>query len=81
MTAEEREAATKLRTAEKERADNLKPELILEHQGADVEMAALVEAAKADFHNQKKRALVTDLISPCSMIPHLSLPSCLVICG
>lgn len=61
MTPEEREAAAKLRAAEKEKADNLKPVLILQYQGADVDMAALAEAAKADFHSQKKRTLVTDL--------------------
>ena len=61
MTAEEREAAAKLRAAEKEKADNLKPVLILQYQGADVDMAALAEAAKADFRSQKKRTLITDL--------------------
>ena len=61
MTAEEKETAAKLRSAEKERAANLKPELILQYQGADVDMTALAEAAKADFRSQKKRTLVTDL--------------------
>lgn len=61
MTAEEREAAAKLRAAEKEKADNLKPVLILQYQGAYVDMAALAEAAKADFRSQKKRTLITDL--------------------
>lgn len=61
MTAEEKEAAAKFRAAEKEKADNLKPVLILQYQGVDVDMAALAEAAKADFHRQKKRTLVTDL--------------------
>ena len=61
MTEVEKEAAAKLRAAEKEKADNLKPVLILQYQGADVDMAALAEAAKADFHSQKKRTLVTDL--------------------
>lgn len=61
MSAEEKEAAAKLRAVEKEKADNLKPELILQYQGTDVNMAALAEAAKADFHSQKKRTRVTDL--------------------
>ena len=59
MTAEEREAAAKVRAAEKEKAANLKPELIVQYQDSDVDMAALVEAAKADFHQTKKRTLVT----------------------
>ncbi len=61
MTAEEKAAAAKVRAAEKEKADNLKPELILQYQDCDTDMAALVEAAKADFHKTRKRTLVTDL--------------------
>ena len=61
MTPEEREAAAKLRAAEKEKADNLKPVMILQYQGMDVDMVTLAAAAKADFHSQKKRTLVTDL--------------------
>lgn len=61
MTAEEKDAAAKVRAAEKEKANNLKPELIMQYQGSDFDMAALVEAAKADFHKSKKRTLVTEL--------------------
>ena len=61
MTAEEKEAAAKLRAVEKEKADNLKPVLILQYQDADVDMTALAEAAKADFRSRKRRTLVTDL--------------------
>lgn len=60
MTAEQK-AAAKVRAAEKEKAANLKPELILQYQDCDTDMAALVEAAKADFHKTRKRTLVTDL--------------------
>lgn len=61
MTAEEKEAAAKIRAAEKEKADNLRPELHMQYQDSDIEISALVEAAKADFHKAKKRTLVTDL--------------------
>jgi len=61
MTPEQREEAAKARAAEKERADNLKPEFFLQYQGCDTDMSVLVEAAKADFHKTKKRTLVTDL--------------------
>ena len=61
MTPEERAAAAKLRAAEKEKAANLKPELFLQYQDCDMNMAELVEAAKADFHKEKKRTLITDL--------------------
>ena len=47
MTPEEREAAAKRRAAEKEKAANLKPELFLQYHDCDMNMAALVEAAKA----------------------------------
>ena len=61
MTPEEREAAAKLRAAEKEKAQNLRPELFLQYRDCDMNMAALVEAAKADFHKEKERTLITDL--------------------
>lgn len=61
MTPEEREAAAKARAAEKEKADNMKPDLIVQYQNDEVDVASLVEAAKADFHKAKKRTLVTAL--------------------
>lgn len=61
MTPEEKAAAAKARAEEKEKAANLKPELVIQYQGGEVDMAALVEAAKADFHSTKKRTLVTAL--------------------
>lgn len=61
MTAEEKAAAAKVRAAEKAKADSLKPELFLQYQGGELDMDTLVEAAKADFHAAKKRALITEL--------------------
>lgn len=61
MTQEEKEAAAKLRSEMKEKADYLKPEFILQYQGIDLDMRELAEKAKDDFHSEKKRALVTDL--------------------
>lgn len=61
MTAEQKEAAAKVRAAEKEKANNLKPDLFVQYQDGEVNMASLVEAAKADFHKAKKRTLVTSL--------------------
>ena len=55
------DAAAKLRAAEKEKAANLKPELMIQYQDIEVNTADLVDAAKADFHNAKKRTLITDL--------------------
>ncbi len=61
MSAKEKEAAAKLRAAEKEKAANMKPEIILQYQGGETDVTALVEAAKADFHSTKKRTLITAL--------------------
>lgn len=61
MTEAEKEAATKARAAEKAKADNLKPELIVQFQGDDIDISTLVEAAKADFRQAKKRTLITGL--------------------
>lgn len=61
MTAEEKEAAARARAKEKERAANLRPEIVIQYQGGEIDMATLVEAAKADFHKEKKRTLVTAL--------------------
>ena len=61
MTPEEKAAAAKARAEEKAKADNLKPELFVQFQGAETDLNTLVEAAKADFHAAKKRTLVTGL--------------------
>ena len=61
MTAEEKAAASAARAAEKEKADSLKPEIIVQYQGNDIALDTLVDAAKADFHATKKRTLVTAL--------------------
>ena len=61
LTAEEKAAAAEVRAKLKEKAAHLKPALILQYQGSDVDMDALVEAAKADFHNAKKRTPITAL--------------------
>ena len=61
MTPEEKEAAAKVRAQEKAKAENLKPEFIVQYQGTDVDLSALAEAAKADFRQTKKRTLITEL--------------------
>ena len=57
----EKEAAAKSRAEEKAKADNLKPEYILQYQGTDVSLEQVAEAAKAAFRQENKRTLVTDL--------------------
>ena len=61
MTAAEKAAAAELRAAEKEKASHLKPQVFVQYQSAEVDVSALEEAAKAEFHSVKKRALVTEL--------------------
>ena len=61
MTAAEKEAAAKVRAEEKAKAENLKPEFIMQYQGVDVDLATLAETVKADFRQTKKRTLITDL--------------------
>ena len=61
QTPEEKEAAAKLRAAEKAKADNLKPELVLQYQGTETDLSALAEAVKAEFRSAHKWTLVTGL--------------------
>lgn len=61
MTAAEKEAAAKTRAQQKAKAENLKPEFIVQYQGADIDLAALAETAKADFRQAKKRTLITEM--------------------
>ena len=61
MTAEEKTAAAKARAESKAKADSLKPTVIVQFQGAEVDLDTLVEAAKADFRQVKKRTPITDL--------------------
>lgn len=59
MTEAEKKAAAKARAAERKKADNLKPELILQYQGSEIDMSALIESARTDFHSKRKRTLIT----------------------
>lgn len=61
MTPAEKTAAAKARAAEKAKADQMKPELIVQYQGTDTDVGALLEAAKADFRAIKKRTSITSL--------------------
>ena len=61
MTEAEKESAAKARAQAKAKAENLKPEFIVQYQGTDVDLAALAEAAKADFRQVKKRTLITEM--------------------
>ena len=59
MTEEQKAAAAKARAEEKAKADNLKPEVFVQFQDSETTIDALVEAAKDDFHQTKKRTRIT----------------------
>ena len=61
MTAAEKAAAAKVRAEIKAKADSLKPTVIVQFQGAEVDLDTLVEAAKADFRQEKKRTPIIGL--------------------
>lgn len=61
MTAEEKATAAKARAESKAKAVNLKPTVIVQFQGSEVDLDTLVETAKADFRQTKKRIPITDL--------------------
>lgn len=61
MAPEEKAAAAKARAERKAKADSLKPMVIVQFQGSEVDLDTLVEAAKADFRQIKKRTPITDL--------------------
>lgn len=61
MSPEEKAMAAAARAEEKAKADNLKPELVMQYQGTEIDLETLVGAAKADFHTKRKRTLVTGL--------------------
>ena len=61
MTAEEKAAAAKARAESKAKAENLKPAVTVQFQGSEVELDTLVEAAKSDFRQEKKRTPITGL--------------------
>lgn len=57
----EKKPAAKTRAAGKAKAETLKPTVVVQFQGSEVDLDALVEAAKADFRQGKKRTSITDL--------------------
>ena len=61
MTPEEKAAAAKARAEEKAKAENLKPEVFVQYRESEISVDVLVDAAKEDFRQTKKRTLVKDL--------------------
>lgn len=61
MTAKQKADAAKERAENKRKAENMQPAIIVEYFGEQADANALVEQAKAAFHAEKKRTLITDL--------------------
>ena len=61
MTPEQKAEASKAREEEKRKADNLVPEVVIQYQDSEANVAALIDAAKEDFRTVKKRMRITDM--------------------
>ena len=60
-TDEQKKAAAAARAERKEKAEAMKPELILQYGGADVKTDDLVSAAITDFRGIKKRTPIMSM--------------------
>lgn len=60
-TDEQKKAAAAARAERKEKAEGMKPELVLQYGGADIKTDDIISAAIVDFRNIKKRAPITSL--------------------
>ena len=61
LTEAQKKERAKQRAEEIKKADNMVPALILQYQGADVDLQALVEQAKAIFKEKHKRTRITSM--------------------
>lgn len=61
MTAEEKAANAAARAEEKKKAEAMTPTLTMQYGGRDINVKALVQAAKDDFKANHKRTLLTEL--------------------
>ena len=60
MTPEEKEAAALKRAERKAQAENMKPDVYVQLEGAEAVINDLIEAATANFRKEKKRAQILD---------------------
>ena len=61
LTEAQKKERAKQRAEEIKKADNMLPAMILQYQGSDVDLQALVEQAKAVFKDKHKRTRITDM--------------------
>ena len=60
-TDKQKKAVAAARAERKEKAESMKPELVVQYGGADIKVDTLLDAAIADFRNIKKRTPITSL--------------------
>lgn len=60
-TPEQKASAAKAREEAKKKADALMPEVVIQYQGSEANIADLIELVKAEFHAVKKRTRITDM--------------------
>ena len=60
-TDKQKKAAAAARAERKEKAEGMKPELVVQYGGADIKVDTLLDAAMADFRKIKKRTPITSL--------------------
>ena len=61
LTEAQKLERAKQRAEEIKKANNMVPALILQYQGSDIDLQALVEQAKAMFKEKNKRKRITDM--------------------
>ncbi len=60
MTDEEKAASAVKRAERKAQAENMKPAVYVQFEGGEAVIDDLIEAAKANFRKEKKRAAIID---------------------
>ena len=60
MTDEEKEESARKRAERKAQAENMKPVVYVQYEGAEAVINDLVDAAIADFRKEKKRAQIIE---------------------
>ena len=61
MTQEQKDAMARGRARKKQQAENMKPEVYVQYQDGECDVAAIVAAAREQFREVKKRTRITDM--------------------
>lgn len=61
MTQEQKDAMARGRARKKQQAENMRPEVYVQYQDGEGDVAAIVSAVKEQFREAKKRTRITDM--------------------